>query len=113
MTRIVPRRLAPGRRTGAPTTGRLAGLLPGRGRTTDRAALLDRLPAVESRPAADEKQLFEQAGLARVLLLMAKVDQESEYLLCRRLAEHALGTVPDPGEVSELGESPGSGGEYT
>ncbi|MFF5515510.1 hypothetical protein [Streptomyces coeruleorubidus] len=113
MTRIVPRRLAPGRRTGAPTTGRLAGLLPGRGRTTDRAALLDRLPAVESRPAADEKQLFEQAGLARVLLLMAKVDQESEYLLCRRLAEHALGTVPDPGEVSELGESPESGGEYT
>ncbi|MFD6168954.1 hypothetical protein [Streptomyces coeruleorubidus] len=113
MTRIVPRRLAPGRRTGAPTTGRLAGLLPGRGRTADRAALLDRLPAVESRPAADEKQLFEQAGLARVLLLMAKVDQESEYLLCRRLAEHALGTVPDPGEVSELGESPESGGEYT
>ncbi|GGT95224.1 hypothetical protein ACH4HG_24835 [Streptomyces coeruleorubidus] len=112
MTRIVPRRLAPGRQTGAPTTGRLAGLLPGRGRTTDRAALLDRLPAVESRPAADEKQLFEQAGLARVLLLMAKVDQESEYLLCRRLAEHALGTVPDPGEVSELGESPESGGEY-
>ena len=113
MTRIVPRRLAPGRRTGAPTTGRLAGLLPGRGRTTDRAALLDRLPAVESRPAADEKQLFEQAELARVLLLMAKVDQESEYLLCRRLAEHALGTVPDPGEVSELGDSPESGGEYT
>ncbi|MER7407535.1 hypothetical protein ABT373_34940 [Streptomyces sp. NPDC000070] len=113
MTRIVPRRLAPGRRTGAPTTGRLAGLLPGRGRTADRAALLDRLPAVESRPAADEKQLFEQAGLARVVLLMAKVDQESEYLLCRRLAEHALGTVPDPGEVSELGESPESGGEYT
>ncbi|MFJ8464417.1 hypothetical protein [Streptomyces swartbergensis] len=113
MTRNVPRRLAPGRRTGAPTTGRLAGLLPGRGRTTDRAALLDRLPAVESRPAADEQQLFEQAGLVRVLLLMTKVDQESEYLLCRRLAEHALGAVPDPGEVSEFGESPESGGEYT
>ncbi|MEU0386113.1 hypothetical protein [Streptomyces chartreusis] len=113
MTRIVPRRPAPARRADAPTTGRLAGLLPGRGRTADRAALLDRLPAVESRPAADEKQLFEQSGLARVLLLMAKVDQESEYLLCRQLAEHALGTVPDPGEVSEFGESPELGGEYT
>ncbi|MBB4711776.1 hypothetical protein [Streptomyces luteogriseus] len=111
MTRIVPRRLAPRRRDGAPTPGRLAGLLPGRGRTLDRAALLDRLPTVESRPAADEKQLFEQAGLARVLLLMVKVDQESEYLLCRELAAHALGSVPDPGEVSELGESPYSGGE--
>ncbi|MFH9710365.1 hypothetical protein ACH4MW_19745 [Streptomyces luteogriseus] len=111
MTRIVPRRLAPRRRDGAPMPGRLAGLLPRRGRTLDRAALLDRLPAVESRPAADEKQLFEQAGLARVLLLMVKVDQESEYLLCRELAAHALGSVPDPGEVSELDRSPYPGGE--
>ncbi|MGW0138121.1 hypothetical protein [Streptomyces calvus] len=80
---------------------RLAGLLPTRSRTADRAALLDRLPPVEHRPAADEDQLFEQASLARVLLLMAQVDQETEYQLCRRLAEHALGSVPDPGVPPE------------
>ncbi|MEU9211257.1 hypothetical protein AB0D27_25780 [Streptomyces sp. NPDC048415] len=97
MTRIVPRR-----RTGA--RSRLAELVPGRGRIADRAALLDRLAPVEHRPAADEEQLFEQAGLARVLLLMVKVDQEAEYLLCRELAEHALGSVPEPGESPDLGE---------
>lgn len=93
----------PDRRAGS-APGRLAALsalLPGRHRTADHGGLLDRLPPVEHRPAADEDQLFEQASLARVLLLMAKVDQEAEYLLCRRLAEHALGTVPEPGESPE------------
>ncbi|WP_406503500.1 hypothetical protein [Streptomyces sp. NBC_00212] len=70
----------------------------------DRAGLLDRLPPVEHKPAADEDQLFEQSSLARVLLLLVKVDQEAEYLLCRELAEHALGTVPDPGETPQEGE---------
>ncbi|MEU9117534.1 hypothetical protein AB0D04_38835 [Streptomyces sp. NPDC048483] len=95
MTRIVPSRKA------RSTPGLLAGLLPGRRRTADHDGLLDRLAPVEHRPAADEDQLFEQASLARVLLLMVKVDQEAEYLLCRELAEHALGTVPEPGESPE------------
>ncbi|MBQ0983775.1 hypothetical protein KBZ10_04400 [Streptomyces sp. F63] len=90
----------PSRRAGS-APGQLAGLLPGRRRTADHRELLDRLPPVEYRPAADEDQLFEQASLARVLLLMVKVDQEAEYLLCRELAEHALGTVPEPGELPE------------
>jgi hypothetical protein len=106
MTRIVPR--PP---TGA-RSGLMAGLLPWRSRAADRAALLDRLPPVEHRPAADEEQLFEQAGLAQVLLLMVKVDQEAEYRLCRELAEHALGSVPDPGEVDEPGEAPDLGEEH-
>ncbi|MFF4500746.1 hypothetical protein [Streptomyces sp. NPDC001401] len=105
MTRIVPRRS-----TGA-RSGRRAGLVPWRRRTADRAALLDRLAPVEHRPAADEEQLFEQAGLAQVLLLMVKVDQEAEYLLCRELAEHALGSVPDPGEVTGLAEALDAGEE--
>ncbi|WP_405570304.1 hypothetical protein OG418_37170 [Streptomyces phaeochromogenes] len=92
MTSIVP-----SRRTGA-APGRLARLLPGRRRKADHAGLLDRLAPVVHRPAPDEDQLFEQASLARVLLLMVKVDQEAEYLLCRELAEHALGSVPEPGE---------------
>ncbi|MFJ9112205.1 hypothetical protein [Streptomyces sp. NPDC102283] len=106
------RRIKRGGQAAAPTTGLLAGLVLGRGRTVERAVLLDRLPPVEHRPAPDEEQLFEQAGPARVLMLLVKVNQESEYLLCRKLAEHALGTVPDPGEVPEPGDSLDIGGEY-
>ncbi|MFJ5047189.1 hypothetical protein [Streptomyces sp. NPDC088719] len=113
MTRIVARRIKRGGRAAGPATGLLAGLALGRGRTVERAVLLDRLPPVEHRPAPDEEQLFEQAGLARVLMLLVKVDQESEYLLCRKLAEHALGAVPDPGEVPELGDSLDIGGDYS
>ncbi|MCX4820100.1 hypothetical protein OG883_09315 [Streptomyces sp. NBC_01142] len=98
MTRIVP-----SRPNGA-VPRRLAGLLPGRRRTADHAGLLDRLAPVEHRPAADEEQLFEQASLARVLLLMVKVDQEAEYLLCRELAEHALGSVPEPRDGTEASD---------
>ncbi|TLQ42084.1 hypothetical protein [Streptomyces marianii] len=98
MTRNLP---APPAGSAPGRLGALAGLLPGRRRTADHGGLLDRLPPVEHRPAADEDQLFEQASLARVLLLMVKVDQESEYLLCRELAEHALGAVPEPGESPE------------
>ncbi|MFI9169943.1 hypothetical protein [Streptomyces lincolnensis] len=80
---------------------RVTALLPRRHRTADEAALLDRLPPIRHRPAPDEDQLFEQASLSRVLLLMAQVDQEAEYLLCRQLAEHALGAVPEPGVPPE------------
>lgn len=69
-----------------------------RRRTADHGALLDRLPPVEHKPAPDQDQLLEQASLARVLLLLVRVDQEAEYRLCRDLAEHALGEVPEPGE---------------
>ncbi|WP_371663784.1 hypothetical protein [Streptomyces sp. NBC_00280] len=85
MTRYLPDLPALGRRTR-------------RRRTADHSALLDRLPPIEHKPAPDQDQLLEQASLSRVLLLMVRVDQEAEYRLCRDLAEHALGTVPEPGE---------------
>ncbi|WP_105971240.1 hypothetical protein [Streptomyces geranii] len=69
-----------------------------RRRAPDHGALLDRLPPVEHRPPPDQDQLLEQASLARALLLLVRVDQEAEYRLCRDLAEHALGAVPEPGE---------------
>ena len=79
----------------------LAGRLPWRRRPVDPAPLLDRLPPVEYETAADEDKLFEQTSIARALLLMLKIDQESEYLICRRLAEHALGYVPEPADLDE------------
>lgn len=82
------------------TTSDLPARRPRAGRrpTVDHGALLDRLPPVEHKPAPDADQLFEQASLARVLLLMVRADQEAAYRLCRDLAEHALGSVPEPGE---------------
>ncbi|GGY00901.1 hypothetical protein GCM10010358_63560 [Streptomyces minutiscleroticus] len=85
----------PSRRPGTPSR-LLSALRPARRHGADPAGLLDRLPPVEHRPAADEDELFQQAPLGQVLLLMVRIDQETEYRLCRDLAEHALGSVPDP-----------------
>lgn len=86
----------------APRTGsrlaRLAGYLPRRMRPVGLDRLLDRLPPVEYRPAADSDRLFEEASIGKTLLLMLRVNQESEYLICRAVAEHALGSVPEPDE---------------
>jgi hypothetical protein len=78
----------------------MTSLVPRRRGLLDRARILDRLPPLEYRQTPEEERLFDQASLARVLLVMAKVDQESEYRLCREVAEHALGSVPDPGEIA-------------
>jgi len=81
--------------------GSLAAYLPRRMRPVDLDGLLDRLPPVRYQAVADDERLFEQASIAKVLLLMLRVNHESEYLLCRRLAQHALGRVPEPGRPSE------------
>ncbi len=84
-----------------PSRERIAGWLhlPGRIDAVDRQRLLDRLPPIEFQPTRDEERLFDQASLARVLLLMVGADQESEYHLCRQVAQRALGRVPDPEEM--------------
>jgi len=66
----------------------------------DLADLVGRLPAVPYVPAAEDDQLLEESSLAHALRALARVDQDSEYRLCRELAEHALGEVPDPGTPS-------------
>jgi hypothetical protein len=64
----------------------------GRRSRLDRAALLDRLAAIESDRADDEP--IAQASLARTLLTLVDVNQETEYLLCGRAARHLLGELP-------------------
>ncbi len=78
----------------------MTSIVPRRRRQLDRGRLLDRLLPLEYRPASEDERLFDQASLARVLLVMVGVDQESEYQLCREVAERALGSVPDPGEIA-------------
>lgn len=75
-------------------------IVPSRRPRPDRDRLLARLPPIEHHPRAEEERLLEQSGLARVLPLLAGVDQEAEYRLCRELAEHLLGEVPEPPEVT-------------
>jgi hypothetical protein len=81
-----------------PGIRRMAWIVPRRRPPLDRERLVERLPPVEYHRDAEEEQLFEQASLAQSLLLMVKVDQEAEYVLCREVAEHALGSLPDPPE---------------
>jgi hypothetical protein len=60
-----------------------------------------RLPPVEYHRAPDERQLFDEASLPASLPLMLELDQEAEYLLCREVAERALGSVPDPDDLPD------------
>ncbi|WUH98416.1 hypothetical protein OHR68_33700 [Spirillospora sp. NBC_00431] len=65
----------------------------------DRASLVGCLSSIEYEPDPDERQLFEQAGLGRVLPLLVGLDQETEATLCHDVARHRLGAEPDPGAL--------------
>jgi hypothetical protein len=73
---------------------------PPRGRLLDKRELLQRLPAIELDEDDDAgTRDFEQASLARALLNLVAVDQEREYALCRSVAQHLLGEIPEPDDV--------------
>ena len=69
--------------------------------SVDRDRLVGLLPPVEYHRETDERQLFDEAALPAALPLMLKLDQEAEYLLCRAVAERALGSVPEPEALPE------------
>jgi len=63
----------------------------------DRSALIGRLDRVRYEKDDDREQ--EQVGrlnLAGHLLLLAGLDHERQYEMCRLLAQHLLETVPEP-----------------
>jgi hypothetical protein len=71
-----------------------------RSRRFDRAALLERLQPIEYDPDEGKGlRPFDQASLARVLLNLVDVNQETEYALCQRVAQHLLGKIPEPDDV--------------
>jgi hypothetical protein len=57
-------------------------------------AKLERIEPAEAKMEDDE--LFDQMKFEQSLLLLAKIDHEKEYELCRRVAMHLLGEIPDP-----------------
>ncbi|HJY60916.1 MAG TPA: hypothetical protein VJ418_31430 [Streptosporangiaceae bacterium] len=65
----------------------------------ERDSLVGYLSSIDYEPDADERQLFEQAGLGRVLPLLLGLDQDLEFALCRDVARHRLGADPDPGAL--------------
>ncbi len=69
-------------------------------RPLDRTALVQRLDPVryEKKPDADRTQL-EKMNLAGSLLDLAKINHESIYSLCRDVARHLLGEVPEPDDA--------------
>lgn len=65
----------------------------------DRATLLERLAPIEYAPDDEEERPFDRASMARALLHLVDVNQEAEFLLCQRVAQHLLGRVPEPDDV--------------
>ena len=70
----------------------------------DRKALLARLDPVGQ--GDDDEQLMaelEQLNMAGSLLLLANINPEQEYNVCRAVAQHLLGVVHEPEDIG-LGE---------
>ncbi|MEV6349499.1 hypothetical protein [Actinoplanes sp. NPDC051851] len=74
-------------------------LVPRRRGRPDRSVLTGHLSRITYTPDADEKQLFEQAGLGRVLPLLVGLDQDAAFTLCHDAARHRLGAEPEPGAL--------------
>jgi hypothetical protein len=72
--------------------------------TLDRSALLRKLDPIE--PEDDESRgegRLRRISLAAALLSLAEIDHEHEYQLCRSVATHLLGSVPEPDDL-DLGD---------
>lgn len=73
----------------------------GRRPALDRKRLAARLPPAEYSRASAVQQLFDEVSLPNSLPVVLRLDQEAEYLLCREVARHALGSVPEPDDLPE------------
>ena len=54
--------------------------------------------------AEPQEDRLEQMSLAAALLALTDINHEREYALCRALAEHLLGRVPEPDDADLGGE---------
>lgn len=66
----------------------------------DREKLLTRLPAIEPGETPDAaSEDLRKLSLASAVRLLAEIDHENEVRLCRSVAQHLLGEVPEPEEI--------------
>lgn len=66
----------------------------------DRTALLSKLEPVQPDEGDEQdKGRLRRISLAMALLSLAELDHEHEYQLCRSVANHLLGTVPEPEDL--------------
>ena len=71
----------------------------------DREALLKKLPPVKYEKSEEKKSSFlEKMSLEKTLLALLEIDHEHEYELCKSVARHVLGYIPEPDDV-DLEES--------
>jgi hypothetical protein len=63
----------------------------------DKKAFLEKLDPVKYlKEEQRDKISVEQMDLSGALLTLAQINQESEYKLCHRIAEHLLDEIPEP-----------------
>lgn len=66
----------------------------------NKRALLERLPRIEyTKPENRDGERFDQVSLSGALLMLAEISHESEFGLCRSVAEHLLNEVPEPDDT--------------
>jgi hypothetical protein len=61
------------------------------------AALLKQVTFEEDKK--DRADDFSQVSMADSLLMLAELDHEREYNMCRAIAQHLLGQVPEPDDL--------------
>jgi hypothetical protein len=66
----------------------------------NKEKLLQALPEIRYEKGKEAQRNFlEKMSMDRALLALLRIDHEHEYALCRSLAEHILGSVPEPDEI--------------
>jgi hypothetical protein len=66
----------------------------------DKLALLKKLEGIEYEKDDERDQdVANRVNLGGHLLLLADLDHNRQYELCRKLAEHLLEIVPEPDEI--------------
>jgi hypothetical protein len=65
-----------------------------------RRSLLERLERVTYQPKPEEGDTeMDRTRLDSAVLHLARIDHDTEYLLCRAVAQHLMGSIPEPDDT--------------
>jgi hypothetical protein len=66
----------------------------------DKRGMLDRLERIRYEKEKDrDADPLDQMSLSGALLILAEINHDREFLLCRSVAEHLLESVPEPDDA--------------